>query len=99
MLVVVEVAQPREVQAPVERAAEDRSHRHRRDAEERMERHHREQQAQAADERQTLRPGVDADDAPEEQVSGDQEVQAHELVTPVVAHECVEQWGEVHGIQ
>src|SRR5271169_4657257 len=44
-------------------------------------------------------PGVDTDDPPEEQVSDQQEVQAHQLVAPVIANQGVEERGEVHDVQ
>ena len=64
-----------------------------------MEGHHREQQSEPPDERQPPGTRIDADDAPVVEVAGDQEVHAHQFVTPVVAHERVEQRCEVHDVQ
>ena len=45
------------------------------------------------------RSGVDADEGPEEQAARQQEVQRHEHVPPVAAHEPGEQGGEVEAVE
>ena len=64
-----------------------------------MKRHDGEQQREPAEEGQPARSGVDADDAPIEQIPGEQEMHCHELMAPVVAHQGVEQRREIDDVE